>query len=391
MTRQEVIVDFDLSESHLALQQRVRSFAQQEIAPNAERWDATGTFPTDVVRKIGELGIFGLPFPTKYGGQGKDYLSAVLAVEELARADVSVAVTTAVAIALAGIPIDRFGTEEQKERWLAPLARGTCVGAFGLTEPEAGSDAANCLTTARLEGDSWVINGKKIFTSSAGNDLSSFVILTAATGVRPDGHKEISNFIVPRGAPGYTFSEPFKKVGWRASDTRMLHFQDCRVPASHLLGERGAGFRQFMATLDHGRITVAAISVGVAQAALDLSLAHAKKRVTFGQPIAQHQAIQFKLADMATEVELARLMTYKAAVLRDRGRPFAHVASMAKLFASEAAVRAADAGVQIHGGYGYLDEYPISRVFRDARVLTIAEGTSEIQRTVIARRLLAES
>jgi len=390
MTRPEVIVDFDLSESHLALQQRVRAFARREVAPHAAEWDATGTFPSDVVRKIGKLGLFGLPFSSKHGGQGADFLSVALAVEELARADVSVAVTTAVAIALAGTPIDLFGTEEQKERWLAPLARGECVGAFGLTEPEAGSDAANCSTAARLDADSWVIDGQKIFTSSAGNDLSAFVVLTATTGVRPDGRKEISNFIVPKGTPGYTFSEPFRKVGWRASDTRLLTFQDCRIPANHLLGERGAGFRQFMATLDNGRITVAAISVGVAQAALDLSVAHAKKRATFGRPIAEHQAIQFKIADMATEVELARLMTYKAAVLRDQGRPFAHVASMAKLFASETAVRAADAGLQIHGGYGYLDDYPISRVFRDARVLTIAEGTSEIQRGIIARRVLAE-
>lgn len=390
MMRQEVTVDFDLSEQQLALQQRVRDFAQREVAPFAAEWDASGRFPTEVVRKIGKMGIFGLPFPKKYGGQERDFLSVALAVEELARADVSVAVTTAVAIALAGTPIERFGTDEQKERWLAPLARGECVGAFGLTEPEAGSDAANCSTSARLDGDSWVINGQKIFTSSAGNDLSAFVVLTAMTGVRPDGRKEISNFIVPKGTPGYTFSEPFQKVGWRASDTRLLTFRDCRIPADHLLGERGAGFRQFMATLDNGRITVAAISVGVAQAALDLSVSHAKRRSTFGQPIAHHQAVELKIADMATQVELARLMTHKAAVLRDQGRPFAHVASMAKLFASETAVHAADAGLQIHGGYGYLDEYPISRVFRDARVLTIAEGTSEIQRGIIARRVLSE-
>lgn len=388
MRRQEVNVDFDLSDSHLALQRRVREFAQNEIAPYAAEWDATETFPTEAIRKIGKLGIIGLPFSKKYGGQGADYLSVALAIEELARADVSVAVTTAVAIALAGGPIDRFGTEEQKERWLAPLARGECVGAFGLTEPQAGSDSANCATKAVRDGDTWVINGQKIFISSAGNELSAFVVLTATTGTRPDGRKEISSFIVPKGTAGYTFSDPIRKMGWNASDTRILTFTDCRIPADNLLGERGAGFRQFMATLDTGRITIAALSVGVAQAALDLSIARAKTRVTCGQPIADHQAVQFQIADMATEVELARLMTYKAAVLRDQGRAFSQVAAMAKLFASEAAIRAADAGVQIHSADGYLDDCPIWKVYRDARVLTVAEGTSEIQRGIIARRVL---
>lgn len=380
-------MDFELSEQHLALRRMVRDFAEKEIAPLAQKLDESGDFPYEVVRQMGELGFMGLPFTEEYGGSGADTLSYVIAVEEIARVDCSVALTMEANVSLAGYPLYRFGTEEQKQRWLVPLAQGKILGAFGLTEPDAGSDIRAITTSAALAGGEWEINGSKCFITNAGTEMSGFVIVAAVTGRLPSGKKEISNIIVPNGTPGYTQAEPYHKLGHRASDTRPLFFTDCRVPEENLLGERGAGLRQFLETLDGGRIAVAAMGVGVIQACLDLSLAYAQERIQFGRPILDFQGVQFKLADMAVNLELARLLCYKAAVLKDTGRPCTAEAAMVKLFASEAAVRAAEDGVQIHGGYGYTQECPLSRYYRDAKLLTIGEGTSEVQRLVIARHL----
>ncbi|TAK33765.1 MAG: acyl-CoA dehydrogenase [Chloroflexota bacterium] len=380
-------MNFDLTDEQLAIKKMVRDFAEREIAPVVEELDESETFPYEIVRKMGELGLMGLPFPERYGGGGADSVSYAIAIEELARVDSSVAITAAANISLGGGLINAFGTEQQKQHWLRPLAEGKWLGAFGLTEPGAGSDASNTSTTAELKDDEWIINGSKMFITNSGTEISGYVIITAVTEHHPNGKREISSIIVPHGTPGYTQSEPLKKTGWHASDTRQLFFDNCRVPRDNLLGPRGEGFRQFMKILDAGRIGVASIGVGLAQGTLEQSLRYAKERVQFGQPISSFQAMQFKLADMAVNVELARLITYKAAVLKDEGKEFSTTAGMAKLFASEIAVKCAEDGVQIHGGYGYMREYPISRFYRDAKILTIGEGTSEIQRIIIARKL----
>jgi butyryl-CoA dehydrogenase len=382
-------VDDELSDEQLALKQTIREFALAEIAPYAAEWDRTETFPLDVIKKLGALGVMGLQFPEEYGGLGAGTLSQALVIEELARVDSSVAITVAANVSLGGGPLYLFGTHEQKLRWLVPLARGECLGAFGLTEAAGGSDIYAMETTARREGDGWAITGTKAFITNAGTPLTRFVAVAAVTG-RRGSRKEISNFIVPTDAPGFSVGRAYRKMGWHASDTRELVFEDCRIPADCQLGELGRGAAQFLAVLDGGRIGIAALSVGLAQGCLDLALDYARRRVAFGRPIASYQAIQTKLADLATEIQAARLLYYHAARVRDAGRPYTKEAAMAKLFASEVAVRAADAALQIYGGIGYLEETPVPRFYRDAKILTIGEGTSEIQRLVIARHLLGE-
>jgi alkylation response protein AidB-like acyl-CoA dehydrogenase len=380
-------MDFDLTEEQLSLQALCRDFAKKEILPHREEWNAAKRCPVDVLRKMGELGLMGLLVPEEYGGANVGAVAYVAAMEEIGKADQSVAATWNAHLTIASMPLLYFGTEEQKRRWLVPLARGEQLGAFGLTEPEAGSDARGIRTTARWEGDAWVIDGTKMFTSNAGTEMSLGVTILAVSGTRPDGAKEYSAFMVPRGTPGFRLGRNLGKIGWDATDTRELVFESCRVPADHLIGERGVGLRQFMKALAVGRISVAALSLGLGQACLETALEYARQRKQFGQPISRFQAIQFKLADMATGIENARLLTYKAAWLYDRGRDYAREAAMAKLCASDVAMQAASEAVQIHGGYGYTDEYPVSRFFRDAKILQIGEGTNEIQRLVIARFL----
>jgi short/branched chain acyl-CoA dehydrogenase len=380
-------VDFELTEDQRTLKATIREFAEAEVAPRAAEWDRQGIFPLETIRKLGDLGVMGIPFPEEYGGLGQGSFELAIVMEELARVDSSVAITVGANVSLGGAPIALFGTEEQKRRWLTPLARGEVLGAFGATEPGCGSDLQGTRTTAREEDGHWVINGTKAFITNAGTEMSAFVTITAITGTRPDGRREISNILVPNGTPGYSSARPYHKLGWHASDTRELSFEECRVPRDHLVGQRGAGARQFLAVLDGGRIGVAAMSVGLAVGALEMALAYAKERTAFGRPIASNQAVAFKLADLDMEIEAARLLTYKAAKLRDAGRPFAREAAHAKLFASELAVRAADAAMQVFGGFGYIEESPIPRFYRDAKILTIGEGTSEIQRLVIARHL----
>src|SRR4051794_24517749 len=375
-------MDFDLSDDHQLIQRTVRDFARNEVAPVAEELDHRKQFPYDIVRKLGELGLMGIPFPEEYGGGGGDTLAYALAVEELTRVDSSVAITLCAHTALGTQPIYLFGSEEQKRDWLPQLCSGAKLGAFGLTEPEAGSDAGNTRTRATRENGSWVINGAKQFITNAGTDISGVVCITARTG---DG--EISNFIVPNGTPGYEQGEPYRKMGWNASDTRPLTFTDCRVGEESLLGPRGQGFRQFLHILDIGRIGVAAMGVGLAQGALDQALSYARERKAFGKPISKFQAIQAKLADMSTEIEAARLLVYKAARLKDRGENFTLTAAQAKLKTGRLAVRCAEEAVQIHGGYGYIEEYPVCRFYRDAKSLTIGEGTDELQQMVIPRAL----
>lgn len=375
-------MDFDLSDDHELLRRTVREFTEGEVAPVAEELDRTKAFPYEIVRRMGELGWMGIPFPEEVGGAGADTLAYALAVEELTRVDSSVAITLCAHTSLGTQPIYLFGSEEQKTRWLPELTSGRMLGAFGLTEPEAGSDAGNTRTRARLDGGEWVIDGAKQFITNAGTDISGVVCITARTG-----EDEISNLIVPNGTPGYEPGEPYRKMGWNASDTRPLSFSDCRVPEANLLGPRGAGFKQFLHILDIGRIGVAAMGVGLAQGALDQALAYAKERRAFGRPIAKFQAIQGKLADMATEIEAARLLVYKAARLKDAGRPFTLTAAQAKLKTGRLAVRCSEEAVQIHGGYGYIEEYPVCRFYRDAKILTIGEGTDEVQQMVIARAL----
>jgi alkylation response protein AidB-like acyl-CoA dehydrogenase len=377
---------FDLSDDHRLIQETVRDFARNEVAPVAEELDREKRFPYEIVAQLGELGLMGIPFPEEYGGAGGDSLAYTLAVEELARIDSSVAITMCAHTSLGTQPIYLFGSEEQKQRYMPDLCAGRRVGAFGLTEPEAGSDAGNTKTRAALEDGEWVVNGAKQFITNAGTDISAQVVITAVTG-QDDGRSEISNLIVENGTPGYEPGEPYRKMGWNASDTRPLSFTDCRVPEENLLGPRGAGFKQFLHILDVGRIGVAAMGIGVAQGALDEALKYAKERVAFGRPISKFQAIQGKLADMATEIEAARLLTYKAAYLKDQGRPFSLTAAQAKLKSGRLAVRATEEAVQIHGGYGYIEEYPVCRFYRDAKILTIGEGTDEIQQMVIARAL----
>ncbi len=375
-------MNLDLTDEQREIQRLARDFADGEVRPVAEELDREKRFPYEIVEQLGKLGLMGIPYPEQYGGGGADNLSYALVIEELARVDSSVAITLAAHVSLGTYPIYAFGDERQRDEWLPDLCAGRALGAFGLTEPEAGSDAANTRTTARSDNGDWVIDGAKQFITNAGTDISRCVTITARTGER-----EISNIIVPSRTPGYELGEPYRKMGWNASDTRPLTFEDCRVPADNLLGERGAGFRQFLETLDGGRIGVSAMGIGLAQGALDEALAYAKERHAFGQPIAGFQAIQMKLADMSTELEAARLLTYKAALLKDAGRPFGLTAAQAKLKTGRLAVRAADEAVQIHGGYGYIEEYPVCRFYRDAKILTIGEGTDEIQQLVIARAL----
>jgi short/branched chain acyl-CoA dehydrogenase len=379
-------MDFELSDEQRLLRDTVHDFARQEVAPVAEELDRTKAFPYELVAKMGELGLMGIPFPEQYGGGGADTLSYALAVEELTRVDSSVAITMAAHTSLGTMPIHLWGTDEQKDDWLPALCSGEKLAAFGLTEPEAGSDAGNTKTQARLEGGEWVVNGAKQFITNSGTEISGCVTITAVTG-SANGDAEISNLIVPNGTPGYEPGQPYRKMGWNASDTRPLSFDDCRVPEGNLLGRRGDGFKQFLQILDGGRIGVAAMGVGLAQGALDEAISYAKERRAFGQPIGKFQAIQAKIADISAQVEAARLLVYRAALLKDRGEPFTLTAAQAKLITGRLAVRATEEAVQIHGGYGYIEEYPVCRFYRDAKILTIGEGTDEVQQMVIARQL----
>jgi alkylation response protein AidB-like acyl-CoA dehydrogenase len=379
-------MDLDLSPEQQEFKKVVREFVDDAIRPNAERWDEEGELPLDAVKQMGELGLFGLPYPEEYGGSGGDFLTVCLAIEELARVDSSLAITLEAGVGLGSMPIYRFGTEEQKQKWLVPLARGEALGAFGLTETGGGSDAGATRTTARLEGGEWVINGTKVFITNSGTPITSVTTITAVTG-EENGKKKTSAIIVPNGTPGFNVGAHYRKMGWRHSDTHELSFEDCRVPEENLLGEAGEGFRKFLAILDDGRIAIAALAVGLAQGCLDESIAYAKERNVFGRPIAGFQAIRFKIADMAMKTDLGRQAYYRAAWLKEMGRPYKKEASMAKLFASEMAVDVARDAVQIHGGYGYMEEYPVCRHFRDSKVLEIGEGTSEVMRMLIAREL----
>src|SRR5450631_2790921 len=389
-------MDFDLSPEHELIRRTVREFAEGEVAPVAEELDRTKSFPYDIVAKLGELNLMGIPFPEEYGGGGGDTLAYALAVEELTRVDSSVAITLCAHTSLGTQPGYLFGSEEQKREWLPRLCSGERLGAFGLTEPEAGSDAGNTRTKARLEDGDWVVNGAKQFITNAGTDISGMVCITAVTGDAGSENgttaggatpKEISNLIVSNGTEGYTQGEPYRKMGWNASDTRPLAFTDCRVPEENLLGPRGAGLKQFLHILDIGRIGVAAMGVGLAEGALGEALRYAKERIAFGRPISKYQAIQGKLADMSSEIEAARLLVYKAALEKDAKRNFTLTAAQAKLKTGRLAVRCAEEAVQIHGGYGYIEEYPVCRFYRDAKILTIGEGTDEVQQMVIARAL----
>lgn len=380
-------MDFDLTQEQQEFRAAVREFAEEVIAPRAEEMDRSEELPLDIVKQMGALGLFGLPFPEEYGGQGADFLTFCLAVEELARVDSSMAITLEAAVGLGANPVFRFGTEDQKQRWLVPMSRGEILGAFGLTEPGGGSDAGATRTTARLEDGQWVINGSKAFITNAGTEISKLVTITAVTGEEAEGRKEISTIIVPAGTPGFEVGRSYRKVGWRASDTHELAFSDCRVPQENLLGERGKGYAQFLQTLDDGRIAVGALSVGLAQGCLEASLTYAAERQAFGRPIGAFQALQFKIADMRVAVDTARLATYRAAWLRDQGRSYKAEAAVAKLYGSEIAVTCAREAVQIHGAYGYMEEFPVARFYRDSKVLEIGEGTSEIMRLLIARDL----
>jgi short/branched chain acyl-CoA dehydrogenase len=373
---------FDLTDEQQEIQRLARDFARAEVRPVAEELDREHRFPYEIIAKLADLGLMGIPYSEEYGGGGADTLSYALVIEELARIDSSVAITVAAHTSLGTWPIYAFGSDAQKAEYLPDLCSGRKLWSFGLTEPEAGSDAGNVRTTAKLEDGQWRIDGAKQFITNAGTDISGGVTITARTG-----EKEVSNIIVPLGTPGYTVEAPYRKMGWNASDTRPLAFDGAQVPEENLLGPRGKGFHQFLQTLDGGRISVSAMGVGLAQGALDEALAYAKERRAFGQPISKFQAIQAKLADISTEIEAARLLTYKAAWLKDQGRNFALTAAQAKLKTGRLAVKATDEAVQIHGGYGYIEEYPVCRFYRDAKILTIGEGTDEVQQMVIARAL----
>ena len=376
-------MNYELSDEQELIRRTVREFAESKVAPVAAELDREARFPYELVAELAGLGLMGIPIPEEYGGAGGDTLSYAIAVEELTRIDSSVAITVAAHTSLGTMPIYLFGTEEQKQEWLPKLASGERLAAFGLTEPDAGSDAGASRTRAELRDGCWTIDGSKIFITNAGTDISGCVTITALTG-----DDEISNLIVPNGTPGYEISAPMHKLGWRASDTRELSFRGCEVPERNLLGERGEGFRQFMQILDSGRISVAAMGVGLAQGAYDLAAAYAQERQQFGRPIAKFQAVQFQLADMATEIEAGRQLVYRAAWLKDEGKPFALAAAQAKLYTGLLSNRAVNAALQIHGGYGFTDEFAISRLYRDQKILEIGEGTNEVQRMVIARHLL---
>ena len=376
---------FELTDEQCSLRSLIREFAEAEIAPHAAAWDEAETFPLDTVRALGELGAMGVAFPEEYGGLGMGAVAQAVVVEELARVDSSIAVTVGADVSIAGEPVLLFGTEEQKQRWLVPLARGEHLGAFASTEPGGGSDVQAAKTTARKDDGCWVLNGTKAFITNAGTEMSAFVIVTAQTPV--DGGHRLSAFIVPNGTPGYEPQKPYRKLGWHASDTRELVFTDCRVPGEVVLGELGHGARVFLTPLDGGRVGIAALSVGLAQGALEQATAYARERIAFGAPIARQQAVAFKLADLKAQIEAARLMTYHAAALKQAGKPYTLEAAAAKLFASELAVRAAEENLQIHGGFGYIEESAVPRFYRDAKILTIGEGTSEILKLVIARQM----
>ena len=376
-------MDFRFTPEQDEFRRTVRDFAERMIGPRAEELDATDHFPEDIVLEMGKLGLMGLPFPEEYGGVGADFSTLCIAIEEIGRVDQSMGITLEAAVGLGAMPIYLFGSEEQKQRWLVPLARGEKIAGFGLTEPEAGSDSGATKTSATLGGGEWLINGTKVFITNVGTPISQHVTITARTS-----KDEVSNIIVPVGTPGFDTGRKYKKLGWHASDTRELVFSDCRVPEENLLGARGEGFRNFLIILDGGRVAIGALAVGCAQGCLDLCVSYAKERKQFGRPIADNQAIAFKLADMAMKTDLARLAVYRAAWMHDEGMPFKREASIAKLYATEIANDIVREAVQIHGGYGFMDEFPVSRFYRDAKVLEIGEGTSEVQRILIARDLL---
>ncbi len=382
-------MDLDFTDEQEQFRKVVRDFAVSEIAPHAEAWDRDHTFPTDVVLAMGELGLFGLPFPEEYGGSGADFTTLCIAIEELARVDQSMSITLEAGVGLGANPIYTFGTEEQKQRWLPDLCAGRALGGFGLTEPDAGSDAGGTRTRAVLDeaAGEWVINGEKAFITNSGTDITSIVTVTARTDAGGTGKPEISAIVVPAGTPGFEVAPPYRKMGWHASDTHGLAFSDCRVPEANLLGERGRGFANFLAILDDGRVAIAALAVGVIQCCLDECLRYAGERNAFGRPIGAYQAVAFKISDLAVMAATARHLTYHAAWLKDMGRPFKQEAAMAKLYATEAAVTATREATQIFGGYGFMDETLVSRQYRDSKILEIGEGTSEVQRMIIARGL----
>jgi len=375
---------FELTDEQKMLQKMIREFAEEEVAPGAIERDRTKTFPKEIFKKLGELGILGLPFPEKYGGGGADTISFAIVVEELSRACGSTGITYSAHVSLGGAPLNLFGTEEQKQKYLVPICTGEALGAFGLTEPGAGSDAGGTETEAREDGDEWVINGSKCFITNA--SYAKVVPITAVTG-KKDGKKEITAIIVPTDSPGFSIDEPYDKMGLNASNTTQLFFEDVRVPKENILGKRGEGFKQFLITLDGGRIGIGAMAVGIAQAAYEKALAYAKERKQFGSPLSKFQVIQFKLADMAMKIELARMMVYKAAWLKDQGKKFTKEAAMCKLYASEVCMEICRDAIQIHGGNGYMQEYEVERYMRDAKLLEIGEGTSEVQRMVISREI----
>jgi alkylation response protein AidB-like acyl-CoA dehydrogenase len=382
-----MMIDNRLGEEYDALRKTVEDFARQEVAPVIADFYERGEFPYDVIAGMGRMGLFGLPFPEEYGGMGGDYFALCLALEELGRVDSSVAITLEAGVSLGAMPIYRFGNEEQKTRWLPQLCTAERLGAFGLTEPGGGSDAGATATTAKLDGDEWVINGTKAFITNSGTEITALVTVTAVTGTRSDGRKEISAIIVPAGTPGFTVSKKYSKVGWSASDTRELSFVDCRVPAENLLGERGRGYAQFLSILDEGRVAISALSVGLAQGCVDECVKYAHEREAFGHRIGEYQAIQFKIADMEVRAHTARLAYYHAATMMLRGEPFKKEAAIAKLVSSNAAMDNARDATQIFGGYGFMNEFPVGRFYRDAKILEIGEGTSEVQRMLIARQL----
>ena len=384
-------MNFDPTEEQRGWHDLAREFAQSTIRPRAEELDREQKFPYDIVAEMARLGLMGLTLPEEYGGSGGDFVAYNLALQEICRADTSVGITMEAHISLGCAPLAAYGTDEQKEKFLSQCATGERLWAFGLTEEEAGTDAGGTQTTAELDGGQWVINGSKKWITNSGTDVTAGVTAIVRTGTRENGKPELTALIVPQETPGYTRGPAYEKLGWRASDQRPLFFEDCRVPEDHVLGERGAGFRQFLSTLDGGRVAVAALSVGLAQACLDEALVRAKERRQFGRAIGEFQAIQFKLADMAMEIELARNLVLKAAWLKDQGRPFSREASMAKVFASETAKRAADQAVQIHGGEGFMEGSAVARYWRQVKINEIGEGTSEINRQIIGRSLLAES
>jgi alkylation response protein AidB-like acyl-CoA dehydrogenase len=383
------MVDFRLSEEQEALRDSVREFAREQVAPVIAEHYEQKTFPYDIVRQMGKMGLFGLPFPEEHGGMGGDYFTLCIALEELARVDSSVAVTVEAAVSLGAMPIHRFGTPQQKAQWLPRLTSGEALAGFGLTEPGAGSDAGATQTRAVLDEstDEWVINGTKAFITNSGTDITCLVTVVAVTGTKPGGSKELSTIIVPSGTPGFTVAPGYSKVGWCASDTHELSFDDVRVPAANLLGERGRGFAQFLRILDEGRIAIAALSVGLAQGCVDESVKYAKERVAFGRPIGDYQAIQFMIADMEMRAHTARVGYYDAAARMLAGTDFKRYAAVAKMHASNAAMENARWATQVHGGYGFMNESAVGRFYRDAKILEVGEGTSEVQRMVIAREL----